>query len=346
MSSFARAARPGIVATLAILVPFLMALAFSAPADAASKKKQKRKGVLVELRVEGPDGALDPGTWYVAGPGRERVRRSRPSDACKRGKGTIPVPGASPIGLAQAASKFNRALRLVRAREDEAGIFTCEIGDVLGRPFTDPNGFAGWSYYVNGVFGLAAADQVALRRGDRVLWLFSDFGLESINTGPRLELRRVPAGTTETTFTVRVIEHDYEGGKGPAEGVSIDGAQQVTELGNGEYEVEVERGFSELRASRGEAVPSAPVTVCSRVERERCPQAHGRTIYGSAAGERLKGTRGWDRIKAGGGADRIDLRAGGRDRVNCGGGKDVVLLARGDRDDRIARNCERVIRRR
>jgi hypothetical protein len=344
-SSLVRAARLGIPA-LAILVPLALALVLSASAQAAPGKKQKRARALVELRVEGPGKTLDPGTWYVLGSGHERIRRSRPSDACRHGKGRIALPRKTPLGLVQAASSFNRALRQVWVRQDEAGFFVCEIGSVRGRPFTHPDGFAGWTYYVNGVFGSAAADQVRLDKGDRVLWLYNDFGSAPLNTGPRLELRGVPAGTTERTIEVQVIATDFEGATTPASGAEIEGAESVDELGDGRYRVQLARGFSTLRAVReaDQSVPSAPVTVCSRPDPDACPAAHGRAIFGSSGGDRISGTRGWDRIRAGGGRDRINLRGGGKDRVNCGGGRDVVLIKRGDRDDRIARNCERVIR--
>lgn len=302
------------------------------------------KPALVELRAEGPQGVLDPGTWYVTD--TERIRRSRNGDECKRRGGTIRVRGATALGVAQTGSKVNRKLRQVRIRRDEAGLFVCEIGSVLGRPFTDPQGFAGWSYYLNGTFGSASADQVTLRNGDQVFWVFSDWGPAQANTGPQLELRKVPAGTTDTTFRVRVIERAFDGGKGPALGVTITGAKSFTELGNGRYEVEVKRGFSQLRASRDVSVPSAPVKVCSRAKRAKCPLAHGRTIYGSAKGDRLRGTRGWDVIASGKGDDRIDLTKPGRDRVNCGPGKDEVVIKKGDRAKRIGRSCERVIRKR
>ena len=198
---------------------------FFLPAQAGAKT------ALVELRVEGPGQTLDPGTWYVTG--NERIRKSKPSDACNRAKGRIAVAGPTPLSLAQSGSASNRDLRQVRVRRDEAGLFTCEIGSILGRPFGDPDGFAGWSYYENYVFGSAAADQLKLRNNDRILWVFSDFGATTpANQGPALELRRVPA-RTEGTFTARVVEHGFDGGTSPATGATIEGAESVNELGGG-----------------------------------------------------------------------------------------------------------------
>jgi hypothetical protein len=310
---------------------------FFLPAQAGAKT------ALVELRAEGPSETLEAGTWYVTG--KERIRKSRPSDACNRTKGRIAVPGPTPLSLAQTGADSNRDLRQVRVRRDEAGLFTCEIGSILGRPFSDPAGFAGWSYYEDYVFGSAAADQLRLRNNDSVLWVFSDFGATTpANTGAALELKGVPP-RTGGTFTARVVEHVFDGSTNPAPGATIEGADSVDELGNGRYEVTVGNGNSTLRATRGLDIASNQVETCSKAKLAQCPRAHGRTIVGSSGGDDLKGTRGFDDIAAGAGRDEIDLRRGGRDRADCGPGRDVVLLRRGDRDDRIAGDCERKRRR-
>jgi hypothetical protein len=312
----------------------LMAVLLAPPASA--------KTALAELRVEGPDGTLDPGTWYVTG--TEKVRKSRPGDTCVRDDGRLRFPGPTALGIAQTGSEHRKALRQVRVRLDEAGPFVCEIGSIIGRPFGDPDGFAGWSYWLNDEFGSASADLVKLKRGDQVLWVFSDFGSEPVNTGETLELRGVPARSSGT-FQVEVIGHQFDGLSGPAEGATIEGASAVNELGGGLYEVTVAQGKSTLTATRGVDIPSNHVKTCVSDQPKDCPRAHGRRIFGSDKGDKIKGTRGWDKIVSGGGNDTIKLRNGGRDRVNCGAGKrDEVKLKRRDDDDRIARNCEVVKR--
>ena len=314
----------------------LALLTLTGAAEAASKTK------LVELRVEGDGQTLEKGTWYATG--TERALRSKPGDACARdGRRTIAVPGPSPLSLAQSGSQSNDRLRQVRVRRDEAGLFTCEIGSVLGRPFSDPDGFAGWSYYEDFVFGSAPADQLKLGNGDSIVWVFSDFGSSPVNTGSSLELRGVPARTAGT-FTARVVEHVFDGTTDPGTGASIEGAASFTDLGDGRFEITVGRGISKLRATRGLDVPSNRVQACFRTNLARCPKAHGRRIVGSDENDRLPGTRGFDVIRALGGDDRIILRKGGEDRVNCGRGDDVVRLKRGDGDDRVRGNCERIRR--
>ena len=293
------------------------------------------KTALAELRVEGPDGTLDPGTWYVTG--TEKIRKSRPGDTCVRDQGKLRFPGPSALGIAQTGSDHRKALRQVRVRLDEAGPFVCEIGGILGRPFTDPDGFAGWSYWLDNEFGSQSADLVRLGRGDRVLWVFSDFNVnpaEQVNTGDALELRGVPA-RGDGTFEVTVIAHVFDGSSEPAAGATIEGASNVNELGDGRYEVTVPAGKTTLTATRDVDIPSNHVTTCARGQ-----------SFGSDKGDKIKGTRGWDKISSAGGSDVIKIRSGGRDRVNCGAGKrDKVKVKRGDRDNKIARNCERVIRR-
>jgi hypothetical protein len=64
--------------------------------------------------------------------------------------------------------------------------------------------------------------------------------------------------------------------------------------------------------------------------------------FGTGDADTIVGTSRVDRIFALEGADRIDVRGGGVDTVDCGRGRDRVLAGR---RDRIARNCERVVRR-
>jgi hypothetical protein len=298
---------------------------------------------LAELRVEGPSGTLDPGTWYVTG--GERIRRSKPSDRCVRTRGKVRVPGATALGLAQTGAESNPGVRQVRIRSDEAGLFVCEIGSVLGRPFTDPAGFAGWSFYQGFVFGSSAADQVKLADDDRILWVYSDFGAATpANTGSTLELQQVPAGDQDGQFRVKVVAHEFDGDTVEVDDATIEGATAVAPVGSdGLYDVAIAQGTTTLRATRGLDVASNRLDACYQPAVADCPAEHGRTIVGSDGDDAIAGTGGWDEISTRRGRDRIDLTAGGRDRVGCGGGdRDRVRVAAGDDDDVIAASCERV----
>lgn len=299
------------------------------------------KPVLAELRVEGPNGTLDPGTWYMTD--TEQIRKSRAGDTCVRDAGRLEFPGPTALGITQTGSEHTRALRQVRVRLDEAGPFMCEIGSIQGRPFGDPAGFSGWTFWHNFAAGSSSADLVSLDEGDQVLWLFSDFGdATPMNTGDALELVDVPARDEDGRFEVGVVAHSFDGSTSPADGAAIDGATETTPLGDGRYAVTVPEGRFSLSATRGTDIRSNYVETCTSLEPGACPVAQGRTIFGSPEGDRIKGTAGWDQIDSGSGNDRVDLRTGGRDRVSCGGGKDVVLQKPADEDNRVGANCERI----
>jgi len=81
--------------------------------------------------------------------------------------------------------------------------------------------------------------------------------------------------------------------------------------------------------------------------------AGGGVIRGTIYADHICGRKGADRILPGGGRDSVEAGAGPdvvfsagdgrRDRISCGSGRDRVIA---DRRDRVARNCERVTRRR
>jgi hypothetical protein len=54
-----------------------------------------------------------------------------------------------------------------------------------------------------------------------------------------------------------------------------------------------------------------------------------------------RGTSRSDRVRGSRLNDVIRVNSGGRDRVTCGTGRDVVYA---DRRDRVARDCEHVVR--
>jgi dipeptidyl aminopeptidase/acylaminoacyl peptidase len=81
--------------------------------------------------------------------------------------------------------------------------------------------------------------------------------------------------------------------------------------------------------------------------------AGGGVIRGTIYADHICGRKGADRILPGGGRDSVEAGAGPdivlsagdrrRDSISCGSGRDRVIA---DRRDRVARNCERVSRRR
>ena len=326
----------------AAALTFAATLLLFAPGQAAAKP------ALVELRVEGPESTLDPGTWYVTG--TERVRRAKPGDDCDARKGTRRFAGRNALGLLGSADDWNRKLRPVRFRDTDFGPQVCQIGRL--RSFGHyPNASGGFLYWTDFVSGFSSPDVATLKNGQSVLWYHATFpsdppqgGEPEINTGQALELRGVPARDADGEFLARVVIHDFDGTPSPVDDAVIQGASSATSLGNGRYRVTVGKGTSVLTAERGADVRSNHVEACSKPKLGRCPRAHGKRIVGSSRGDELRGTRGFDQIESGAGADVVNLRKGGRDRVSCGPGRDVVRVDRGDRDDRIAGNCERLRR--
>jgi hypothetical protein len=237
------------IATLAALAAVAAALTAAAGTPAAGGPAK----IEAELRVEGPRGNLIPGRTYATG--TERVKRSK-GLGCKHRDGKIKVPGATALGIAETASDASRKLPPVRVRPDDFGLFVCEIGGFIGRPFDHPEGFSGWTYWVNYAGGTQAAELETLEEGDQVLWVFSDFGERNINTGNALELMGVPGTDADGTFTVEVVSHAFDGTPTPLAGARIKGADDVEDLGGGEYEVTVADGRSTLYAKRKPDIPS------------------------------------------------------------------------------------------
>jgi hypothetical protein len=66
------------------------------------------------------------------------------------------------------------------------------------------------------------------------------------------------------------------------------------------------------------------------------------TIKGTTRAELIAGTPRADQVAAGPGGDRVQVAFGGADRVDCGHGADLVAA---DAADRVAANCELVVRR-
>ncbi len=179
-----------------------------------------------ELRIEGPKGNILPGAWYVTGD--ESIRRSR-GLKCRHTDGREEVTGANALGIAETASRQDPSLPPVRVREDDFGLFVCELGGLIGRPFDHPDGFSGWTYWVDFAGGTQAAENEVLGGDDRVLWAFSDFGDANLNTGNALELGEVPAYDADGTFEVQVLSHTFGG----TPSGSRRGEDQGRRVGNG-----------------------------------------------------------------------------------------------------------------
>ena len=161
------------------------------------------------------------------------------------------------------------------------------------------------------------------------------------------------SGTTPMTFS-------YQWQRCPATGTlcaDIAGATQATYV---LVAADVGRRIR-LVVTAANAAGSTPATtaISARVTATAAPA--GRRINGTAKADRLTGGPGPDTIRGNGGNDRINGGAGAdrilagpgndtvtavdrtRDRIDCGAGRDTVVA---DRVDVVAKNCEKVTRRR
>src|SRR6266511_4353036 len=273
---------------------------------------------------------------FISLPGTRRLRLcalSRRADggACRRRSG-------SPCAHPRRRARARRELRH-RNRIDQDGS-SCSVLPRLsgGQRSACPDPGAG-------------GDQVRLHSGDSVLWY-----LTSYPPPPLLELT-APAAATPGLVQVHVDQHecttgpapDYEVtcGASPAQGATVTGgdAPALTDSeGNAAVPI-ASQGHFALQAGLDADVPSESVDVCVNDDVSKCPDSHGKVIYGRPRADRFGGTPGWDVIRSGGGDDVISIRSGGRDRVDCGAGSDRVIVGSGDGDDRIGSSCERVVKR-
>ena len=113
----------------------------------------------------------------------------------------------------------------------KAGEFFVHVTSTSFGPYVDQVGFygafgsSGWAYKVNGVSPPVAADQYALKPGDKVLWYWAFFGL---NGGPHtLQL------TTAGGGCYRVTDQDDQGKESFADGavLHVDGRSVKAKLG-------------------------------------------------------------------------------------------------------------------
>ena len=253
----------------------------------------------------------------------------------------VQISGATALGIVHDALGSDRDLRPLSITDQFSfGLAVCGIGGYAAQ------GSSFWYLKHQHAGAQVGGDQLKLNDGDQVLWyLAPDFP-----PPPELLLRAPSRARPGVPFEVRAFEYADDGTRTPASGARVSGGGEnapTTDAGGTASVTVSDAGTPKLRATRSVdgAIPSNVVKVCVDADPSKCPEAHGKRIYGSVRADEVDGTRGWDKIHARGGGDRVDLRKGGIDRVGCGAGRDVVVRSPGDRDDEIAASCERVIRR-
>jgi hypothetical protein len=300
------------------------AFAVAAPAAAAS--------IPVDLRVEGANGRALTADRYLTDTTSVTTTKQPPN--CNGTGATKQLAGPTALGtLADGALVDSRLDPLLVSDQFSFGLIVCGVG---GDNATGASSF--WLYKVNHVSPEVGGDAFTVKRGDDVLWYFSD---GTRNTGDELALNAPRSALRGSTFAVAVSAYDFAGVARPVAGAQVTGGAQTVLTGaDGTANVTVDRsGTAKLRATLDPNVPSAPTSVCVSQRLSKCAGGVAGNIWGSRRGERIAGRRGRDFVRGGGGNDRIAVRRGSIDRVRCGRGRDTVLA--GARD-RIARDCERV----
>jgi hypothetical protein len=275
--------------------------------------------------------------------GTVQIKTDRHANCFGQGTGgtgdRVEVKGATGLGAVRDGLARDRDLRPLFVTDafldDGFGLGVCGIGGFSSQ------GSSFWYLKGDHVGSQVSGSQLKLRRGEDVLWYLSP----GFPPPPELRLRAPVSAQPDVPYRVTVYSYADDGTRSAAAGAKVTGAALPTGSAGHTMVTSSAAGTDNLHATRAQDIPSNRVEVCVNQDPSKCPQAHGKRIFGSGRGDRIRGTRGWDAIKAGGGRDVVDLRDGGRDRVTCGRGRDKVILERGDQDDRIAASCERVVKR-
>lgn len=274
--------------------------------------------------------------------GSVHIKTDRRANCFGQGTGgsgnRVHVKRATALGAVRDGLARDRDLRPLSVTDafldDGFGLGVCGIGGFKSQ------GSSFWYLKADHVGAQISGSQLEVRRGEDILWYLAP----SFPPPPELRLKAPASAQPNVPYEVTVYAYADDGSRTPAAGATVTGAAMPTGAA-GHTMVTSAKGTHTLQATRGKNIPSNREKVCVSQDASECPDAHELRIFGSARADRIRGTRGSDAISAAGGGDVVDLRSGGRDRVRCGRGRDKVIVEPGDRDDRIAANCERVVRR-
>jgi hypothetical protein len=308
---------------------FVCAVAILTTFPAASAAKARTVGA--ELRVVGPSGqSLAQLTQYT---GTVNVGTDPGAQCFGPGTGgsgnEVRVAGSTALGIVDDASSAARDLRPLSVTDAfDFGLGVCGIGGFQAQ------GAASWYLKHNHVGAVVAGDQLALKKGDEVLWYLAP----TFPYPPELGLEAPGNAKPGSEVPVQVIAYADDGTRTPAAGATVSGGTAaVTTDAQGNATVSVGSGDTTLRATRGTDIPAGEDKVCVADSVSQCSPQH--LIAGTGKPEKVKGTKLADKIKARARNDRVKARGGGPDRINCGAGKRDLAIV--DADD-TARACEKV----
>jgi hypothetical protein len=293
----------------------------------------RTKTVPADLRVLGPSGqSLAQLQQYT---GSVKVDTD-PNAVCfgpdTGGSGArVKLPGSTALGLVQDASGTAHDLRPLSLTDAfDFGLGVCGIGGFQAQ------GAGSWYLKQNHAGAQVGGDQLAVKKGDDILWYLAP----SFPYPPELGLEAPGRADPGSQVAVKVIEYADDGTQTPAAGATVGGGDApATTDAQGRATVSVGSDNATLRATRGAAIPSNEATVCISDVPSDCSDVPGELIAGTDKADKVKGTKGPDRIKARAANDLVKARGGAPDRINCGSGRRDVALV--DADDTV-RACEKV----
>lgn len=313
----------GLAAALAALLCLLPALASA-------------KSIPADVKVVDPtakDPILAQHTQYT-----DSVSVATSPDADCFGEGTggsgaeVDIPGPTALGAVEDATNWDTDVNPLSVTDAFSfGLGLCGFGESIA-PST---GY--WYLIVDHVASMVGGDQAALEKGSEVIWyLITDFS-DPVPGELALRVKTAKKGGDQRA---KVFEYDGSGKRSPAEGVSVSGADDLTDA-KGNTTVDLGKAkkkpkYVEVTATRDGDIPDR-VEVCVG---KKCDNKAPSVIRDTAANDKIKGTSGPDNIATGkgkdkviakGGRDVIDVRGGGKDVVKCGKGKTKVKADKKDK---------------
>jgi hypothetical protein len=257
----------------------------------------------------------------------------------------VTVAGPTALGLTADAAQTQAGLRPLLIDDEYMSSFgslgVCGFGGIS----STASNF--WELRVDHKAVSVGGDQVAVGRGDDILWSLVPNNCDTTPpyachaSSPELSVDAPARAKPGKPFAVQVFQYSDKGFTKPAVGATVTGASAPSDAaGNALVTLP---GSGTLQATRAGAIPSRVLPICVNSNLGRCPKKAGRPIFGSALADDITGTPGPDSVKSGAGNDAINARGGGTDWVQCGAGFDKVKADRSDRVDKVS--CERIIRR-
>jgi hypothetical protein len=239
------------------------------------------------------------------------------------------IQGPTAMGAMIDASLADSDLRPVSITDQFSfGLGLCGIGGYVA------GGDKFWYLKHNHAGAQIGGDQLAVKRGDDVLWYLSP------GFPPPDELELVAPGLAKPgdAVPVSVFSYDDAGERKPAAGAIVTGAEQPTDANGATTVIAGAEGTFPLRATRGVDIPSNIVNLTVDTDLDPCAAQAAESIIGTRKRDKIDGTDAPDTISARGGKDRVRAAGGCADAVDCGSGRDKATV---DATDEV-RRCNKV----